>query len=265
MFEKMKSTYLSLGLLIVLLYSCGDYQKILKSSDYELKYTKAIEYFQKKDYARSSTLLEELLTVYRGTEKAEEVSYYYAYCYYHQQDFVMAGYYFGNFVKSFPYSKYAEECAFMVAYCYYEDSPASSLDQANTIKAIDELQVFINQHPGSSRVDQCNKLIDELRDKLVKKSFDSASLYFKLGDYKAAITALNNSIKEYPDTRYREELLFLVLKSSFELARNSVSDKMKERFESTVAAYQTLAEEYPESKHLREAERIKLNAEKYLK
>jgi outer membrane protein assembly factor BamD len=265
MFEKMKTAYLSLGLLIVLLSSCSDYQKLLKSSDYELKYTKALEYFQKKDYNRSQTLLEELLTVYRGTEKAEEVSYRYAYTYYHQQDFVMAGYYFGNFVKSFPYSKYAEECAFMIAYCYYEDSPASSLDQANTRKAIEELQVFINQHPGSERVAECNKLIDELRDKLVKKSFDSASLYFKLGDYKAAITALNNGIKEYPDTRYREELLFLVLKSSYELARNSLPNLKKERFENTIAAFQTLREEYPESKHLKEAERIYNNASKYLK
>ncbi len=264
MFKKLITGYLSIGLLVFLLSSCGEYQKILKSSDYDLKYAKATEYFQKKDYTRASTLLEELLTIYRGTEKAELVSYYYAYCYYHQQDFVMAGYYFDNFVKSFPTSQYAEECAFMVAYCYYEDSPSSSLDQTNTYKAIDELQIFINQHPASSRVEECNKLIDELRDKLVKKSFENASLYYKLGDYKAAITALQNSLKEYPDTRYREELLFLVVKSSFELARNSVTDKMKERFASTVEAFLVLKEEYPETKHLREAERIYASAQKYL-
>jgi outer membrane protein assembly factor BamD len=125
--------------------------------------------------------------------------------------------------------------------------------------------MFMNQHPGSARTAECNKLIDELREKLVKKSFDSASLYYKLGDYKAAITALNNALKEFPDTHYREELLFLVVKSSNEYAVKSVYDKMKERFQSTAEAYLGFKEEYPESKHLKEAERIYNNASKYLK
>ena len=265
MFKKTGTGLLTIGLLTLLLASCSDYQKLLSSTNYDLKYKRAIEYFDKKDYTRSSTLLNELLPIYRGTDKAEEVNYRYAYCYYHQQDFTMAGYYFKNFVASFPSSTYAEECAFMVAYCFYEDSPNSSLDQANTYKAIDELQMFMNQHPASKRIDECNKLIDELREKLVKKSFDSASLYYKLGDYKAAITALNNSLKEFPDTHYREELLFLVLRSSYEVAIRSYVDKMKERFQNTTEVFVQFKEEFPESKHLKEAERININASKFLK
>jgi outer membrane protein assembly factor BamD len=265
MFRKSGTGLLTIGLLALFLASCSDYQKLLSSTDYDLKYKRAIEYFDKKDYTRASTLMEELLPIYRGTDKAEEVNYRYAYCYYHQQDYVTAGYYFKNFVTSFPNSPYAEECAYMVAYCYYEDSPNSSLDQANTYKAMDELQVFMNQHPASKRVADCNKLIDELREKLVKKSFESASLYYKLGDYKAAITALNNGLKEFPDTHYREELLFLVVKSSYELANRSVYEKMKERYQNTVEAYLGFKEEFPESKHLKEAERIYTNSSKYLK
>lgn len=265
MLKKSGTGFLTIGLLALLLASCSDYQKLLSSTDSDLKYKKAFEYFDKKDYTRASALMEQLLPIYRGTEKAEEVNYRYAYCYYHQQDFINAGYYFKNFVISFPNSPYAEECAYMVAYCYYDDSPNSSLDQANTYKAIEELQMFMNQHPASKRVDDCNKLIDELREKLVKKSFDSASLYYKLGDYKAAITALNNGLKEFPDTHYREELLFLILRSSYELAIRSVYDKMKERFQNTVEAYLGFKEEFPESKHLKEAERIYINASKSLK
>jgi outer membrane protein assembly factor BamD len=265
MFKKLGTGLLTIGLLAIFLVSCSEYQKILTSSDYDLKYKKAFEYYDKEDYTRASTLMEELLPVYRGTEKAEELNYRYAYCYYRQQDYVMAAYYFDNFVKSFPNSPLAEECSFMVAYCYYEESPTSSLDQANTYKAIDELQLFINNHPGSKRIDECNKLIDELREKLVKKSFDSASLYYKLGDYKAAITALGNALKEYPDTHYREELKFLILKSSYELASRSIYEKMKERYENTVEAYLGFKEEFPDSKHLKEAERIYTNASKYLK
>ncbi len=263
--KKLGTGFLTIVLLGLLLASCSDYQKLLPSTDYDLKYKKAIEYFDKKDYTRASTLLGELITIYRGTEKAEEVNYRYAYCYYNQQDYITAGYYFKNFVASFPNSPLAEECAFMVAYCYYQDSPNSSLDQANTYKAMDELQIFMNQNPTSKRIPECNKLIDELREKLVRKSFDSASLYYKLGDFKAAITALNNGLKEFPDTQYREELLFLVLKSSFELASRSIPEKMKERYQNTAEAYLGFKEEFPESKHLKEAERIYINTSKYLK
>jgi outer membrane protein assembly factor BamD len=265
MFKKLRTGYLSIGLLLFSLVSCSDYQKLLTSTDYELVYKRAFEYFDKKDYTRASALFEQLIGLYRATDKAEEINYRYAYCYFHQQDYTTAAYYFQNFLVSFPGSPLAEECAFMVAYCLYEDSPNSNLDQTNTVKAITELQTFMNRYPASKRVEECNKLIDELRDKLVKKSFDSASLYFKLEDYKAAITALKNSLKEYPETQYREEMMFLILKSSYELARNSVYEKMRERYQVTVESYLTFKEEFPESKHLKEVERIFANASNNLK
>ncbi|MDD4644590.1 MAG: outer membrane protein assembly factor BamD [Bacteroidales bacterium] len=265
MLKKGSIGFLTIGLLALLLTSCSDYQKLVKSTDYDLKYKKAIEYFDKKDYTRASALMFELIPIYRGTEKVEEISYRYAYCYFHQQDYTMAGYYFKNFIASFPVSQYTEECAYMIAYCYYMDSPHPNLDQTNTYKAMEELQIFMNQHPTSPRVADCNKLIDELREKLVRKSFDSASLYYKLGEYKAAISALNNGLKDFPDTHYREDLMFLILKSSYDLAMGSVADKMKERFQNASDSYQSFSEEFPDSKHKREAERIYNNALKYLK
>jgi len=261
-----KGVYISLFtvILILLISSCSEYQKIYKSSDYDLKYEKAMEYYDNEDYIRSSSLFEELIPIYKGTEAAEEVSYRYAYTYYYQRDYVMAGYYFRNFVASFPTSKYADECAFMNAYCYYEDSPSPNLDQTNTLKAIDELQIFINRHPNSPRIEECNKLIDELNDKLVLKSFNGAKLYYDLGEYKASITALNNSLLEYPDTRFREELLYMILRSSYELAKNSVPEKIRERYEQATEAYYKLVDEFPETEHLREAERLFQAAQKAL-
>lgn len=251
-------------LLAIISASCGEYQKILNGSDYELKYEKAKEYFEMEEYVRASALYEELMPVFKGTDRSEDVYYHYAYCYYNQADYLMAGYYFRNFVTTFPTSPKADECAFMNAYCYYMDSPNTDLDQANTYKAINELQEFVNKHPSSDKVEQCNDLIDELNDKLVEKSFNSAKLYYELGEYQASIIALSNSLKEYPETRFREELLYLILTSSYELARNSVISKIQERYEKTVEAYLSLIEEFPETEHLREAERIHANVQKAL-
>lgn len=250
--------------LILLISACSEYQKILNSSDYDLKYEKAMAYYDAEDYIRASSLLEELMAVYKGTETAELIYYRYAYTYYYQKDYIMAGYYFSQFAAQFPASEYADECAFMNAYCFYKSSPNPNLDQTNTLKAIDELQIFINRHPNSPRIEECNRLIDELNDKLVEKSFNGAKLYFDLGEYKASITALNNSLLEYPDTQYREELLYLILRSSFELARNSVPEKVRERYEQTTEAYYKLVDEFPETSYLKEAQRIFQDAQNAL-
>lgn len=264
MIKNLLQQTLVLAILGVLLTSCGEYQKILSGSDYDLKFETANKYFDEEEYVRASALYYELITVFQGTERSEDVFYRYAYCYYHQTDYTMASYYFRKFVSSFPVSENAEECAFMNAYCYYKDSPNTNLDQANTYKAIDELQLFVNQNPGSIRVEECNGLIDELNDKLVEKSFNSAKLYFDLSEFKASITALQNSLKEYPETRFREELLYLILKSSYELARNSVAEKIQQRYEDAMEAYYSLTEEFPETEHLRDAERIQANVQKAL-
>lgn len=264
MFQKRLNQVLVLVFFGVLTTSCGEYSKILNSSDYDLKYEKANELFDAEDYVRSSALYEELLPVFRGTDRSEDVYYRYAYCYYHQANYLMAGYYFRNFVSTFPTSPLSEECAFMNAYCYYKDSPNPNLDQANTYKAINELQEFVNKFPASVRIDECNQLIDELNDKLVQKSFNSAKLYYELGEYQASIIALSNSLKEYPETRFREQLMYLILRSSYELARNSVMEKMHDRFKSAEEAYLSFVEEYPETEHLREAERIYANIQKAL-
>ena len=125
---------------------------------------------------------EELLNLYRGTSKNQEVYYYYAMTHYGMQDYILAAYHLKSFANTFPQNDRAEECAYLAAYCYYLDSPRYSLDQSSTNKAINELQLFINQHPGSSKVDTATLYIDRLRDKLERKSFEIGKQYLKIGN-----------------------------------------------------------------------------------
>jgi outer membrane protein assembly factor BamD len=248
--------YLYIAVILFFVSSCSSYQKLLKSSDYNLKYEKAVEYYNKKDYFRAQSLFDELISVYKGTDKYEEIYYYYAYCYYGQGDYVLAGYYFKNYTITYPNGRHREECLFMSAKCYFLDSPQPTLDQANTRKAIDEFQLFINRYPNSERIKESTELMDKLRDKLETKSYLQAKLYFDLSEYKAAIQAIKISLAEFPDSDYREELQFLSLKSHFSLAENSVETKKQERFLKTMNDYHAFITEFPESKYLKDAERI---------
>jgi outer membrane protein assembly factor BamD len=233
---------------LIVLASCKGYEKLLKSNDYQLKYDKAFEYYANEDYVRSATLFEQIATVYRGTVKADTIQYYRAKAYYNQKDYTMSGHYFGELVKTFPHSPFADESDFMAAYCYYMLSPKPELDQANTYAAINALSLFIINHPDSPKVLEAKALIQEMNEKLVSKSYLSARLYYDLGDYKASIIALRNSLSEYPDTKYREELMFLLLKSSYLLAKNSVESKIKDRYQATVDEYYSFISEFPTGK-----------------
>ena len=251
-------------LLVSFAFSCK-YNKLLKSTDFDLKYRMAVEYYQKKEYNKAFPLFEELLTLYKGTSKAEDIYYYYAYTNYHMGDYILASYHFNNFAKTFPSSTRAQECSFMNAYCYYLDSPEASLDPTNTFKAIDELQLFINKYPQSDSLDRCNILIDDLRGKLEEKSYKSAMLYFKTEDYRAAIVGFKNTLKEFPDIAKREELNFMIVKANYLLAVNSIESKKEERLKSTSEAYINFIDTDPQSQYLKEAEEIYTNTQKALK
>ncbi len=249
---------------VLLLSSCSDYNKIVKSTDYEFKYKKSLEYYEAGEFVRSSTLLKELLNIYRGTSRADKVYYYYAKSQFGMKDNMMAGHYFKTLVKEFPRSEYAEESQFMVGYCFYLDSPNPRLDQQVSQNAIDALQLFINLYPKSTRVEEANRLIIELRDKLVYKSYISGKLYYDLKNYKAAVVALSSSLKDFPDTKYREELMYMLLKAKYLLAVNSVEEKKRERLSSALDEYFTFVDEYPESKHLKEVEKYHSTTAKLL-
>ena len=256
MFKKIGRSGFSLVIILFVIISCGDYNKILKSSDYEFKYKKAVEYYEDGEYVRAGSLFQELVNIYRGTSRADKVYYYYAKSMIGQKDYLMAGHYFKSLIDEFPTSEYVEEAQFMVGYCSYLLSPKPRLDQSVTMEAIAALQLYINLYPYSDRVDEANRLIDELQDKLVYKSYLTAKLYYDFESFKAAVVALTNSLKEYPDSKYREELMYMLLKSKYLLAMNSVEDKKETRLSSALDEYFSFVDEYPESKYKREVDRF---------
>ncbi len=252
-------------LLILLLFSfvsCSKYQKLLKSTDNELKYESAMDYYEKNDYVRSLELFDLLQSAYRGTSKGEEISYRMAYCYYNLKDYNVASFYFKKHAETYPTSARAEECAYMNAYCYYLDSPRPSLDQSNTLLAIKEMQAFMDQYPASPRIAECNTLIDNLRHKLEDKDFSIAMLYLKMMDYQAAIVSFQNLLRKYPDTERGEDVLQKMVMANYEYAEKSIADKQKERYEAAIDSYNNLKYQYPESPYLKSLEPVLAKARK---
>ena len=264
-----KKIYIAI-LSVVLLAGCGEYNKILKSTDNDLKFSKAKEYYERGKYLNAATLLESVVTSYKGTEKGEEALHLLGMSYFKNEDNLTAKSYFAGYFRSYPRGKYAEECKFYVGKCYYLESPEPKLDQEFTKKAIDEFLSFVELYPNSQRMPEVMKMLGEMKDKLAYKAYLNAKLYHKLGNYQgnnyqSAVIAARNAIKEHPASKYEEELMFLILKSKFLEAEESVAAKQEERYRDTVDEYYSFANYYPESKYKKEALHIFEKSSKHLK
>ncbi len=261
----MKFRLYILLIILVLVSSCGGYEKLLKSTDYDLKKAKAKEYYDAGQYVKSTELLAQILPRFRATEEAEELNWMNAQAFYGMKDYYMAGSYFKAFMDQFPFGKHAEEANFMAAMCDYNIAPRSELDQENTKNAIEGFNIFINRFPNSPKVEEARKLAKELTEKLVEKSYLSAKLYYDMNNYKSAVVALTNSLKEYAETKYREEMMFLKLNSLYMYAEKSFANKQKERYQATLDDYYSFMEEFPKSQYSKEVNSIFQKTNRYLK
>jgi outer membrane protein assembly factor BamD len=264
------------------LASCGDYNKVLKSTDYINKYEAAKSYFGQGQYLKASTLLEELIPILKGTSDAEESLYMLAMTYYNQGDYISASHYFTNYYNTYPKGTYTELARFHSGKALYLDTPEARLDQSSTYKAIQELQMFMEYFPQSERKSEAQVMIFALQDKLVLKEYLSAKMYYDLGTYTgnasmnadgqingnnflACITTAENILKDYPYTSMREDVSILLLRAKYKLGVESVLEKIEERMRETIDEYYAFKNEFPESKYMKEVEKIYKEASKYVK
>jgi outer membrane protein assembly factor BamD len=181
------------------------------------------------------------------------------------KQYELAGTYFASYVEQFGYGKNIEEATFMAAQCDYNISPRAELDQDNTRKAIEGFKIFLARYPNSPRIEESRKLMTDLQERLVEKSYNSAKLYYDMKQYKAAVTALSNSLKEYAESKYREEMMYLKLSSLFLYAVNSYDIRQRERFQATLDDYFSFMEEFPTSRYQKEVKKNYEDTAKYLK
>ena len=265
-----KIAFLScLSILILGFSSCGEYQAILKSKDTELKYQKALSYFNDKQYIKAQTLLDEVTSYYRGTDRSQDVLIYLSRCHMGQKDYSGAAEYYQAYIRNYPKGRYIIEARFQVGHCYYLNAPDARLDQTETKKAIEFFTQFVELYPDSPYAQQAYQEMNELYDKLAYKEYLSAKLYYNLGtylgnNYLSAEIVAKNAMKDYPTNKYQEELNWLILQAKYQQLVNSLDSKREERARDTEDEYYSFVTQYPDSKHRAAAERIRKDLNKIL-
>ena len=238
----------------LLLGSCtSSYQRLLKSPDVNKKYEAAVQYYEKGDFFRAGTLLEDLIPLLKGRPEAEKAQFYFANTNYKQRNYVLSAFYFKTFTDTYPNSEYAQEASYLHAKSLFLDSPGYELDQTNTVSALESIQDFLNRYPDSKFRAETEGMSQELQKKLDSKAFESARLYYQLRYNQAAVVALTNFQLNYPASSYIEQAAFLRVSAQFAWAQESVESKQRERFLEVVSFYQQFVDTYPQSKNLKAA------------
>ena len=258
---------------VLALTSCDTFNKVYKSSDINYKYEAAKAYYLEGRYSKAAQLLETMVTMLKGSDKAEESLILLARCYYNSKDFETASQYFKVYYTNYPRGEFAQYARFYSGKSLFEGITEPELDQSNTYTAITELQLFMEYFPYSGYCDEAQDMILRMHELLVEKELLSARLYYELGDYmaymgnnyQACIITAQNVMNDYPYTSFREELSILVLRARYKMAFHSVEAKKMERYRATIDEYYAFKTEFPESKYLKEADKYYKEAKEFVK
>ncbi|AIM62071.1 lipoprotein [Cellulophaga lytica] len=269
MFLRMKKL-LPLLLLVLILGSCSEYQKVLKNQDVKAKYEMAEKFYDEGDFKRANRLLEQIASKYIGKPQGERVMFFFANSYYQIGQYNDAGYQFERFVKAYPRSEKMQEASFLGAKSYSYLSRKYSLDQTDTDKALLKIQNFINTYPDSEYLPEANEIAASLTRKKEKKALEIAKQFTKLGEFYdleysiSAIKALENFMLDNPGTIYKEEALYYKTLAAYNLAINSHPNKKEERLKNANEAYGKLIKIFPETEFAKKANNMKEKIDKEL-
>ena len=244
--------------------SCSTVNNAIKSGDARFAYDQALMLYEKGKWEQASTLFEACRHVYMGSPREDSLSYYNARCKFKSRDYDVAATQLDEFRRKFGRSAFIEDAEGMYALCYYFMSPPPERDQTLTSKAIIAITEFISRYPESENVDEFQEMLDELSKRLMKKSYMNAYTYYKIGRYKSAIVAFKNAIKQHPTSPHIEDMMYYMTVSAYRLADNSVESKQVDRFLSMIDAYYSFIAEYPDSKHVKELDRMAKAARTFL-
>lgn len=243
--------------------SCkSQYEIMLNSNDADAKYDAAFLYFNEGKYSKAAAMFESLSVLTNGTERDDTVRYYWGLSNYRYKDYYTAETNFTQFIESYPRSPFTSDARYLRIDCLYRSTLRYELDQTPTYAAINAISEYILEFPDTPHMQECRDMLTDLNERLDKKAFESARLYYKMEDYRAARVALRNVLKDDSENVYREDVLYYIAMSSYNFARLSVPAKQKERYLTFIDDYYNFIGEIPESHYRKELDAINRKAQK---
>ena len=261
---RLRNLFVVLASLITLMSCKSEYEMLLSSNDADAKYEAAFRYFSENKYSKAASLFESLSVLADGTERGDTVKYYWGLSNYKFKDYYTAETNFDQFISSYPRSPFTSEARYLRLDCLFRQTLRYELDQTPTYKAINEISAYMLEYPSNVHMQACKDMLLDLNERLDRKAYENAKLYYRMEDYLASRIAFKNVLKEDADNIYREDILYFIAMSSYKYAHESIPAKQKERYLAFVDDYLNFIGELPDSHYRKELDSVYQRAQRAL-
>lgn len=263
---KLKFTRVVIAAVLVSVFgSCtSPLTAIINTGDSELMYNEAINLYNNDKFNRSITLFTACQPYLAGGPREDSVAYFVSTAYYKMGDFYTSAQYFNEFRRRYSRSSFLEEVEYMYAMSTYYTTLPAYRDQTMSLGAIISINEYLGRYQESVKREKLEAHVIELTERLHDKEYLNAKVYYTTGQYKAAVVALQNALDTYPESRRREEILYLILDSNYIYAKNSFEHLQRDRFLVMMDAYYNYTAEFPDTKQRKDADKMQEYAKQIL-
>jgi outer membrane protein assembly factor BamD len=250
----MRSFIITLFTLLILTSACRNKDLIRPGDPLNVAYDKSVALFEEEKYDDAAYGFDLVTRIGRGTNFSKDAQFYLAESYFFDRQYILAASEYERFISYYPQDEKRQQVEFKLALCFYEQSPRYRLDQTQTRRAIQLFRLFNNKYPDSELVVESAQKIDELRNKLARKSFEAGEFYLRTSRYVAASIYFDQVVDQYPESKWAEQSLLKQIETYITYADNSITEKQVERYTLAVDNYEKFIQLFPQSKNRGNAE-----------
>ena len=218
---------------MILLMGCGK-KNVHLEEDLSPRFEKAMGYFDKGKYSRAKDEFDYIIMADPGSKISNESQYYMAESMYQIKEYDEASIAFDRYVRFSPdYSK-IEKARYRICECAINFSNSYQREQSQTHRALEQLQMFIEDFPASDLINDAEDAMLALRLKLAQKDYEVGRMYLKLEEYDSALIYFRSVLNHYYDTSFSDDarvgIIFTHILNDNHEGAKSYFKSQKERF-----------------------------------
>jgi len=192
--------------------------------DLESRFSQGKAFLEDKKYLRAQEEFQYIVIRGTGSDLGDDAQFYLGESFYLNKEYLLAISEFEKLARKMAFSPYVEKARYRICEAYDIESPEYYLDQTYSQKALERYQEFIEDFPSSPKVSEALVAIQELRNKMAFKVYETGILYNKMEEHQSAIFAYEQLLDNYYDTAYAENAHFGIIRSHCLLGDISIAN-----------------------------------------
>lgn len=170
-------------------------------------YATADAFLNRGNYERAAKKFEDLDRDHPYAPEARRAMVMAAYAYFRGGKYPEAIATARRYTTMHPGTKEAPFAHHIIASSYFEEMSGPQNDQANTLKALNELRTLKSRYPDSKYAQEADNRIRIAMDSLAAKEMEVGRYYLKRRNYLASINRFKKVVSDYSTTEQVEEAL----------------------------------------------------------